>query len=66
MTRINRISWLAVASSLALGASQFGCTTTECGTGTIDKAGECVPATDATGNATCGAEIGRASCRERV
>lgn len=56
MTRTNWITWLAAASSLiALGASQSACTTTDCGTGTIDKAGECVPATEATDNATCGA-----------
>src|SRR5947199_8740683 len=56
MTRTNWITWLAAASSLiALGASQSGCTSTDCGTGTIDKGGQCVPASESTDNATCGA-----------
>ncbi|HTJ45537.1 MAG TPA: hypothetical protein VL463_25710, partial [Kofleriaceae bacterium] len=55
MARINWSTWLAAASSLvALGASQSGCTNVDCGTGTIDKNGECRPADENTNNGSCG------------
>lgn len=39
---------------LALAVSATGCKTVECGTGTIEMAGMCAPATVTTGTAACG------------
>ena len=55
MKRTSWITWLgAMASIGALGAGQTGCTNVDCGTGTIDKDGKCIPSDNTFGNAACG------------
>jgi hypothetical protein len=56
MTRTQWMTWLgALGSIAALAATQAGCQQTDCGTGTIDQNGSCVPADNTLGSASCGA-----------
>jgi hypothetical protein len=50
---MTRTHWI-IAALGALAVSQVGCTNVDCGDGTIDKNGACVPAQDSTNNASCG------------
>src|SRR5687768_8388585 len=43
-----------VTLSLAAGLSNMSCTRVECGTGTVERDGLCVPADMQPGNANCG------------
>ncbi len=47
-------SVVVVGVGAAIGISSFGCTETECGPGTINRAGQCEPADETVGVAKCG------------
>lgn len=56
MTTRRLITWLgALVAASAFVGTLAACQQTDCGTGTIDQNGHCVPADDAVGNAPCGA-----------
>lgn len=47
-------SVVLVGIGAVIGISSFGCTETECGPGTINRAGQCEPADETVGVAKCG------------
>src|SRR5689334_790478 len=50
-----RSLWLTSLAAVALASPLFACSDTECGVGTIESNGDCVPADDSTTNGMCGA-----------